>query len=260
MDIQELNERIEKYFKNEDIQTNEEIISAYNLMSILKIEFMEARKAIKGDYYQGLINQNHNSKLTKLALSIKNKNNKESKENYLNYKCIGIVARTNEERAEAHLCFEGNRSLNLYRDFNSYDIYHEENIDYKFIHTNFDILNEYFNALEEFTKKTNMMINNFKYVEGIGYTDFISQTFSDGFLVLTLRYDNRAHVEINISVNSDTNLYEKSHYGRGSIASIVEARKNELLKKIPIKIDELDMTIQNIVKSYLNNEKIRKLD
>ena len=80
--------------------------------------------------------------------------------------------------------------------------------------------------------------------------------FTDGFLTISIIYGNYGQIntDITISTKEDQNsLYKREWYTRKKLSDIVSENSDEILKKIPINIADLNTSCQEILSSTIVN-------
>ena len=143
-------------------------------------------------------------------------------------------------------------TFTILKDFNDSDIYFSEDTkpDKEFITKYYNDIMYIFDTLETFAKMTK---------EDIGITNENNNLkpliFSDGFLTLTIKYDLTGKVSTNISINKTEDvkaIYKRNWYTRKSLSEIVSENSDEILKKIPINIKDLNSKCQSLLNEYTN--------
>ena len=73
---------------------------------------------------------------------------------------------------------------------------------------------------------------------------------------MKISYDAYGNVNTNISINSKEDLngiYQREWFTRKKLSELVSENNDEILKKIPINIKDLDRKYQNLVSEYKFN-------
>ncbi len=247
-----LNE-INSYFELDDIHMTTECISAFDLYKILDEKFQQLRNVISAKALQDKINSD------RTVVRVIKKLFQRNEERFVESECDTICSSTKGNTAEILFSFEdssrqsGCRYVHIYRDFESEEIYFDRHFkDREFVMKYYDDIKEYFDILEEFDGLLGFNIG--------GFSDSrCNQKFSDGFMKVKLVYDNRANVSIDISIidtEDPDDIYNREWLNRKKIADVIDERKEEVLKKIPINISDLNVTCKTIVEPYLQKGKL----
>ena len=138
----------------------------------------------------------------------------------------------------------------ILKDFNDNDIYFSEDTkpDKNFVTKYYDDIIYIFDTLEVFAKLTKSDIGISK--ENYNLKPMV---FSDGFLTLTIAFDTLGKVTTNISINKTedaSQIYKRNWYTRKSLSEIVSENNDEILRKIPININNIDPKYQAIINEY----------
>lgn len=242
-----LNE-LNSYFDLDDIEMSSEYISAYDLYTILNEKFGQLRNVVLGVEFESKINADRT-----IIKTIGRFFHKKT-ETVLEKECICVHSNTKGTTAEIGFIFaDSNKSLHIYRDFDSEEIYFDKfNQDRDFVIKYYDDIDVYFNTLEVFSKLLACDINKHD-------SPNCEQIFSDSFMKIKLIYDNKGCMYTDISIvesEDPNNIFNREWLNREKLADVVNERKEDFLKKIPINVNELNQTCKTIIEPYLVKEKI----
>jgi len=248
-----LKNEIDKYIEKDEIELSNDVISAHDLYMLVDDSLKELREIQFDSNFQKEIN-----KRNMLDRTIKIFKKKKS---CLNDRCTFIMASCDGKKSSITFEFQtgGDLSreyfLDVCKDTNNDEIYFSGyNADKLFVERFYDKISEYFATLEKF---------NALFLDKIGtFGSVTNQTFSDGFFDVNLSYDSygRVKIETNINKLSDQeNIYKRQWAKRTSLSDYVDENQENILKKIPINISELNFTTRTIVENATCNKNIPQL-
>lgn len=247
-EYERLETKIESYLKRKDIKPTETTISIYDLYKALEDKFKELREVQLSSKLIEKINKDNTS------IKTTGKIFKETEVVYT--KILDNILATTTKNTSKITFFYGlgthPETFTILKDFNDSDIYFSEDTkpDKEFITKYYNDIMYIFDTLETFAKMTK---------EDIGITNENNNLkpliFSDGFLTLTIKYDLTGKVSTNISINKTEDIkaiYKRNWYTRKSLSEIVSENSDEILKKIPINIKDLNSKCQSLLNEYTN--------
>ena len=126
----------------------------------------------------------------------------------------------------------------------------------KFIKNNFDILLDTLFSIEEHYNLLRKTSNNDK--------EFYSYKNSTNLFVYQIIYDKNGNSRMNFYISPDHQLQdecEKNYLNKKSIGEYIDENKVDILKRIPISINELHINILNIYnkgKEYQKDKELKK--
>lgn len=240
----ELKEILKSYLEKTDIELTKEQISAYYLYKIVD-EKLEKLRNVSFD--QEII-----KKINK-GLSLRSIGKFFDKSNSIFYlKCQNLYVQCNMRTSILEFQFapsERNldykrRCLDIRKEVGIDEIYFgSKMIDKQFVTKYFDEISEIFNVLEEFSAL---------YQGGVGNVGKDSKIlFSDGFFDIVFHYDSYGRTDIDISIKKEIdpeNIYYRNWFERQKLSDYVEENKEEILRKIPVNMNELNYTTNTIIK------------
>ena len=234
-EYQRLETKITSYLKRNNIKSTQNIISFYDLYKALENKFSELKEV------------QVNSKLIE----------KINKDNTIYTKILDNILATTSNNTSKITFFYGIGShpetFTILKDFDDNDIYFDKDTtpNKPFITKYYDDIMFIFHTLESFSEI--MKID-------IGLTSENDKlkpiVFTDGFLTLKINYDVYGNVNTNISINSKedtTGIYQREWFTRKKLSELVSENNDEILKKIPINVKDLDVKYQNLVTEYKSN-------
>ena len=245
-EYQRLETKIEKYLTRVDVKKTTSIVSVYDVYKALEDKFKELREIQLNSKLIEKIN-NDNTVIRQTGKIFKDKE-------VIYTKILDNILATTTKNTSKITFFYGQgkhpEKFTILKDFNDNDIYFSEDTkpDKNFVTKYYDDILYIFDTLEVFAKLTKSDIGISK--ENYNLKPMV---FSDGFLTLTIAFDTLGKVTTNISINKteDTNqIYKRNWYTRKSLSEIVSENNDEILKKIPININNIDPKYQAIINEY----------
>ncbi len=236
--------RLGEYLTMPDVEMTDDVISGYDLYRIVDDKLQQLRaiefdSTFKDDINRDSIITRKIGRIFKRSAQIQG------------HKCNHERAEHDGKTGKITLSFDSPNSrfdefLEINKDIDSDEIYFGSyKSNREFVEKYYDRLMDIFSTLEEFQKL---------YQNSIGLNGGSkSLVFSDSFLDMTFKYDTYGRIDIDLKISADEdreNMYHREWYKRKTLASFVTENRDEILKRIPINVSELDYTCQNIVKDY----------
>lgn len=243
-EYQRLETKLISYLSREEVKKTANTISFYDLYKSLEEKF----KALKDiQLNNGLINK----------INSDNAKNKRKKSQDFIIKELDSVLSTTENNTSKITFFYGTgyhpETFTILKDFDDDDIYYSSTTkpNEEFISHYYEDIISIFNTLEEYAKLTKGDIGINK-----ENSNLQPMVFTDGFLTISIIYGNYGQIntDITISTKEDQNsLYKREWYTRKKLSDIVSENSDEILKKIPINIADLNTSCQEILSSTIVN-------
>lgn len=240
-------------YEQEEIESNSEVISAYDLYNMVHEKFHELRR-IKKSSLKESVNKGY-SVLKEFSSVIK----RESKS--LNTRCKDVVIAGDKNMAKITFVFsrfasKKLNSISLLKDRKSGEIYYDENVEVTkrkqdLANNNFSEITKTFKTIEKLVDLSEAPL---KSREDANTT----QQFSDFLFDGCLTYDTYGKVNISLEIASDMGSYYFEE-NKERLNQIVENNKKELLKKIPINVSSLNNTCRMIVKENMESLKDKNI-
>lgn len=247
-EYQRLEQKLEGYLTRIDVKPNGNIISTYDLYKAISDKFKELRDIQVDNKLIEKINKDNT------IVTTKGKIFKETEVVYT--KILDNILATTKHHTSKITFFYGigthPETFTILKDFNDNDIYFSKDTipNKDFVTKYHDDIMYIFATLESFSELLNI---------DIGITennDLKPIILSDGFLTLTIKYDSSGKVSTDITINSKEDkegIYKRNWYTRKKLSEIVSENNDEILKKIPLNIKDLDIKYQNIINEYQAN-------
>lgn len=255
---EKLLEEINLFLNKEEVNsknTNIEIISLYDLYIIMDKEFENLRKlsAIDKIYCQ------------KLKSFRKYLFGRYDEFFIKNSYCVDIYADENISK----ITFKNSDSeiaddfykISIIKDKNKDELYLDKKMDwhnkqiYKFIKNNFDSLLDTLYNIEEYYNLLGKTSNKNK--------ELFSFEGSNNLFIYKIIYDKNGCICMKYYISQDHPLYEeckKNYLNKKNIMEYVEENKIDILKRIPISINELPTSILNIYNKGKEYQKEKELE
>lgn len=240
----ELMQKIQSQYSGEEVEQTDNIISLYDLYTILKEEMEQLNKIKTGKDLQNKINADRTF-FKRMGLF--------KRQADIDKKCIGVYTDIGETRSEIMFSFENKQSalgthLSLYKDLDSDELYFGDFSlkDRGFVEKYLSDIYGIYAILESYGTL-------FPYEKEKGRQS-LKQGFDDGVLSVTITCDTYGRVSGQIfpSKGVDTdNLYTRAWYTRQTIASYVEENSADILSKIPVEISSLNEVYRKLVEDNL---------
>lgn len=243
---------IDEKYEDNGVEQTENIISLYDLVTILSEEMEPLRKLKMDKEFQNKIN-NDRTILQRIGLF--------RTRTVVDKKCKGGYTEVGENRSSISLNFEdkGNvlgTHVVLFKDFDSDELYFADfcSKDREFVEKYISDIYGIFAILEQYGTL-------FPYEEKKGRTG-IEQEFNDGLLSVTVKLDTWGRVTPSIvpckGIDSD-NLYTREWYSRETVSKYVEGMKDKVLRNIPVEISSLNEVYKKLVEDGLAKRNAVKL-
>ncbi len=238
-----LKTKIDEKYSEGYVQQSENIISLYDLITILESEMKPLRKIQLGKEFQEQINADRTI-LQRIGLF--------KKQEVIDKKCTGYYTCVGEKRSELTIHFEdksrniGNY-ISLYKDFDSDEIYFSDYglKDRDFVTKYISEIYGIFAILEEYGTL-------FPFKDGARKS--IGQQFSDGVLDVKVVLDYFGRVSDTITPSESTDpdkLYTREWYNRETISKFVKDRRIQVLSSIPVEINCLNIVFKRLVEKAI---------
>ena len=235
----ELMQLIQQYLNYPNVDSNDEIISAYDLIQVLNNGLHELREAVDRDTLKEKINKRYSPLAATRKLFFKKARETGSVTDKIDF--IHFESKDNKSEISVH--YVSQRTASLARDFYSKDIY------YKYFNKEKDgfLISEFLedieamlDALEKYSIKYQSNIS----LSGFGESPITkTQNFSDGFLDISIQFGHRFSIETGISINKTADpddISKREWTNRITVADFIKENKEAILKKIPIYVRDLN--------------------
>lgn len=250
-EYQRLETKITSYLKRTNIQSNQNIISIYDLYKALENKFSELKEVQISSKLIEKINKDN---------TIVKQTGKIFKDTEVIYtKILDNVLATTSNNTSKITFFYGigthPETFTILKDFEDSDIYFDKDTipNKPFVKKYYDDIMYIFHTLESFSEIMKVDIGL------ASENDRIKPiVFTDGFLTLKINYDVYGNVNTNITINSKedtTGIYQREWFSRKRLSELVSENNDEILKKIPINIKDLDTKYQDLVIEYKSSNK-----
>lgn len=244
----ELMQRIESQYSGEEVEQTQNIISLYDLYTILMEEMEPLNKIKMGNELQNKINADRTF-FKRIGLF--------RRQAVIDKKCMGVYTDIGETRSEIVFSFDERRSsvgshLTLYKDIDSDELYFGDFSlkDREFVERYLSDIYGIYAILESYGTL-------FPYKKEKGRQS-LNQAFDDGVLNINITCDTYGRVAIQVSpskgVDSD-NLYTRSWYTRQTVSSYVDENSEDILSRIPVEISSLNEVYRKLVEDNLAKKK-----
>lgn len=238
---------IDEKYEDNGVEQTENIISLYDLVTILSEEMEPLRKLKMDKEFQNKINRDRTI-FQRIGLF--------KRKEVINKKCTGGYTEVSENRSTISLGFDNGQALGvhvvLYKDFDSDELYFADFClkDREFVEKYISDIYGIFAILEQYGTL-------FPYEEKKGRTG-LSQEFSDGLLSVTVKLDTWGRVTPSIvpckGIDTD-NLYTREWYNRKTVSKHVYAMQEQILRTIPVEISSLNEVYRKLVEDNISKKK-----
>jgi len=244
---------IKSYLNRPDVEMCDDIISAYDLYLLIDYKLQELREIQIPYYFKQKINGNLTPRnVVSKILNLKPTINERKCRDDNNYCENGIsIIEVKFEPVKNN----GNYDLGkIIKNIDCDKLTVDGCMNLSFVEKHYDVISKIFSVLEEFYELFNNDITEQIKKKDIGIRDDYVKNIEDinicddNFSVL-LRYTNRGFVYKYLEFKDKE--YNRGYYSR-EFFSLHSHPTNEILKKIPVKISELDYTCKTIVENSLN--------
>lgn len=242
-EYQRLESKLISYLSREEIKSTNTIISFYDLYKILESKFKLLRSIELNNTLIDKVNNDYNK-------------NKKNKNNEFIIKNLDNILATTKNKTSRITFFYGKGSnphtFTILKDFDDDDIYFSNTTspNKEFIKKYYDDIVSIFKILELYAKLTkgDIGISN-------DNPNLKPMIFTDGFLTISIIYGTYGQINTDISINikEDQHLiYKREWYTRKKLSDIVSENSDEILKKIPVNISDLNQSCKEILFSSIN--------
>ena len=238
---------IDEKYEDNGVEQTENIISLYDLVTILSEEMEPLGKLKMDKEFQNKINRDRTI-FQRIGLF--------KRKEVINKKCTGGYTEVSENRSTISLGFDNGQALGvhvvLYKDFDSDELYFADFClkDREFVEKYISDIYAIFAILEQYGTL-------FPYEEKKGRTG-LSQEFSDGLLSVTVKLDTWGRVTPSIvpckGIDSDK-LYTREWYSRETVSKHVYAMQEQILRTIPVEISSLNEVYRKLVEDNISKKK-----
>lgn len=253
--------KINEYYKYDEVVSNGSIINAYDLFNILAMSMKELHNLIYEKKELISLIENYYIKMN-LWQTILGKLRKKTTP-----KVDFILQRFENNQASIYIRFYpatcesiNYTSISICKDYGTKELYFDqlygvdkdfaEYFKELFLH-NLEILEEYYNLFK-------LTITNIKEIPN--GCDDITETIEDDFLSLKIAYDDYGNISKKISIVKSVdpdNIFNRTWLDHESLSEYVKKNEDELLKRIPINIFDLKETTQALITKYYANNNIQ---
>lgn len=251
-------ERIKKYFEYDEVIANENTISAYDLISILNCYLNNLHKIINDEEKIIADIEDYYSETKVLGKIFK-------KKYPVNLAKVDfILQRFDDGRASIYIRFKESKlnftSMEICKEKGTDELYfsgtYSYGVDKEFVNHFKDTILTNLQSLEDFFDIFQLSLPNLNELPSHESKNIIKQEIDDDFLKVTITYDTSGDLfyKVNIleSIDKD-NIYNREWLDHESIKEYVDRNMSELLKRIPVDIDKLELTTQKIISNYYMN-------
>lgn len=246
-EYEKMMQELEQYLAREDIEDTNEVISAYSLYEIVDDGFEKLRNIYNDWDFRQQINTDKVQTIKKGFIFKKTTS-------VIQNECERVSTTADYKTAQMHIRFEYyNHTIILCKDRNSQEIYFDKysKIDKDFISKYYDYIMETFRIAEEYVDLIGGPIGSSRNDSSIQ-----PQNFPVSFFYIALEYTRSGEVSIDIIVDSEKDpdgIAKREWYNRKKIIDYISENETELLKKIPIHVEQLVPTTKKIVEAKMNN-------
>ena len=228
---------IEEYIEKEDIVETDEVISAFDLYSILNNRFAKLRSIDNGKLKRKINKEN--------SAIIKKIRNIRKVKTLLNYECNNVMPIIGDNKLQITFCFANSRlRISIGKNIGENDIYYisEYDKDGLLINKYYDDIMNIFSVLEEYYELFSIDKDNLGYENEFKVPD---DTFDIKICCLN---DGTVSslVCFNEFVDKDR-ISENEYINKPSIRNILWQKSNQLLNKIPVQKSSLPPMFKQIL-------------
>ncbi len=242
-----LKNKIDSRYSDSYVTQTENVISLYDLITMLEEEMEPLRRVKMGKDFQNQINADRT--ITQRIGLFK-------KRDVVDNKCTGTYTSVGETSSELTIHFDDkNQSLGrymcLYKDFDSDEIYFSNYglKDRDFVTKYISEIYEIFGILEEYGR---MFPLTDKARKGFG------QQFTDGVLDVEVTLDTYGRVSDTITPSEAVDpdkIYTREWYSRDTISKHVQDMRVQVLSSIPVEISNLNIVFKRLVEQAIAKKK-----
>ncbi len=242
-EYQRLESKLISYLSRDEVKRTDKVISFYDLYKLLDEKFEILRNV-----------QLNN----KLIDKINNDNTKKNKNKDFIIRNLDNVLATTENNTSKITFFYGKgynpETFTILKDFDDNDIYFSSNTspNKDFITNYYEDIISIFKTLESYAKLTKGDIGINKENPNLK-----PMVFTDGFLTISIIYGTYGQVNTDISISGkedQNSIYKREWYTRKKLSDIVSENSDEILKKIPVNISDLNSSCKEILFSSISND------
>lgn len=225
---------VQEEIKEED--TNVEVISLYDLYSIINNELEELRSLTQNSKLDKKL------KKSKLQVSLSNKYFHSRTAAYQTYSSIDLIRYDKDNYYRDTFSIykdKGSDQIRLSAEKNEYN-----KCFYNIVKNHYDLILEILNKLEY-------------YVELLGDLKVNNSSYIYNLFNVELNFDRRGNVEFNININRNHKLYDECNkvwYKRETIPEFLKKHQEEILKRLPISIYELTGNFKVLYEEHMRKK------
>lgn len=246
----ELMNRINTKYSGEEVEQTENIISLWDLVSILKEEMQPFYEVRLGHGLRDKINKDRNI-LQRMGIL---------RRNALDNECRSAYTGISENRNEISIAFKESgstvdSSLIIIKDRDSDELYFAD-----FSLKDRDFVTKYLSEIYHTFAVLEQYVTLFPYEKSKGRLS-IEQNFNDGVLTFTITCDTygRVNTKVEPSVGADPDkLYKRTWYNREKVSDYVNGNAEEIMRRIPVQISELEQGFKKLVEDNLSKKNAMK--
>lgn len=248
----ELKGKIDSKYSNGLVQQSENIISLYDLITMLKEEMEPLRKVKIDKEFQEKIDADRTI-FQRIGLF--------KKQAIVKGKCNGGYTSVEQNRSTISLHFEEknssfDRCIVLHKDFDSQEIYFAD-----FCYKDRDFVTKYISEIYGIFAVLENYGTIFPYEEKKGRIG-ITQEFNDELLSVTVNLDTFGRVSTSIVPTKDNDpdgVYTRDWYSRETISKHVDGMSEQILRSIPIEISSLNEVYKTLVERAIGKRQAKLL-
>lgn len=253
---EKLLKEINLFLQENEVENSEDVISLYELYNVMNKEFIHLKKLDK-------IDQTFREKLNSFKSLLFGRRDAFFVKNFY---CIDILADeklskitfSNSDCEDSDAFYK----ISVIKDKNNRDVYLDKKIDnsnkyiYKFIVKNFEFILDTLCKIEKYYELIGKVSNDENHI--------INFEGDNNFLYYKISYDKTGWINLYTNVSSKHPLYEevnKTYLSKQSIHKYLKEKNVDILKRIPININELPIDILNIYeegKDYIRDKEFVK--
>lgn len=242
----ELMNKINAKYSGEEVEQTENIISLWDLVNILKEEMQPFYDVRLGHDLRDKINGDRNI-LQRIGILRRNALDNECRSAYTymseNSNEISIAFKTQSAAMDSHLV--------IIKDRGSDELYFAD-----FSLKDRDFVTKYLSEIYHTFAVIEEYVTLFPYEKSKGRLS-LEQSFNDGVLTFTVTCDTygRVNTKVEPSKGADPdNLYKRTWYNREKVSDYVEDNTEEIMRRIPVQISELDQVYRKLIEDNLSKK------
>lgn len=238
-----IKKELDNILNNDEIKYDGTYISSYELKNIISNEFKDIYAVFEKE-------------------SSKNINNKST-----NKRSIEIKLRSDEEKKLQKIKFTISHASSLSIKWYTISIYKENETNkvffepFPFDNTSKNFLAENFEYIATILKKMDYYNKLFKikFCDTYMYSPLLKQDFNYSIFKISYSFLTKSKITIAPMQNELNHIFELTNLSRECLNSYAQKNIDELAKRIPIKIEELNPLFKQIIESSLKKEKTLQL-